>query len=153
MLDLYEEFKAIIAALSDNAIDYAVCGGLAMSIHGFTRATVDIDLLIQAESFDLIQRVLSEKGYIIKGLPMTFANEQVEIRCISKIEAESGDLMRLDLLLVTPTLKKIWETREQIEWENGNLWVVSRDGLIELKLLRGSLQDLADIQRLNEETE
>lgn len=153
MLDLYEEFKAIIAVLSENEIDYAVCGGLAMSIHGFTRATVDIDLLIQAESFDLVQQILDKQGYVIKGLPMTFANEQVEIRCISKIEAESGDLMRLDLLLVTPAIKKIWEAREQIEWENGNLWVVSRDGLIELKLLRGSAQDIVDIQRLNEETE
>ena len=46
MFDLYEEFKSIISALEQRGIDYAVCGGLAMAVHGLARATVDIDLLI-----------------------------------------------------------------------------------------------------------
>ena len=45
MFDLYEEFKAIVAALGEQGIDYAVCGGLAMAVWGAPRATVDIDLL------------------------------------------------------------------------------------------------------------
>ena len=34
------------------------------------------------------------------------------------------------------------------EWEGGRLSVVSRDGLIELKQLRNSGQDIADIEAL-----
>jgi len=40
MLDLYEELKAIISALEENGIDYALCGGLAMAVYGAPRATV-----------------------------------------------------------------------------------------------------------------
>ena len=50
MIDLAEEFEAVISALAEHGIEYAVCGGLAMAIHGFPRATVDIDLLIPAEA-------------------------------------------------------------------------------------------------------
>jgi len=46
LLDLYDEFKAIISALVERAIDYAVCGGLAMAVYGVPRATIDIDFLI-----------------------------------------------------------------------------------------------------------
>jgi hypothetical protein len=34
-MDLIEEFDAVIAALDRNGIEYAVCGGLAMAVHGF----------------------------------------------------------------------------------------------------------------------
>jgi len=43
MLDLYEEFATLIGALEAAGADYAVCGGLAMAIHGFPRATIDVD--------------------------------------------------------------------------------------------------------------
>jgi hypothetical protein len=43
MTTLRGEFKAITKALSDAGIEYAVCGGWAMAMHGLARATVDID--------------------------------------------------------------------------------------------------------------
>ncbi len=49
MLDLTQEFEAVLVALAGHGIEYAVCGGLAMSIHGYPRSTVDIDLLILPE--------------------------------------------------------------------------------------------------------
>ena len=57
----------------------------------------------------------------------------------------------LDLLLVTPAILPAWESRQEVAWEHGTLRVVSRDGLIALKSLRGSGQDLEDIMRLKQE--
>jgi len=54
----------------------------------------------------------------------------------------------LDLLLVTPALEEAWLHREKRDWRGGELTVVSRDGLIQLKKYRSSAQDLADIERL-----
>ncbi|NOT58834.1 MAG: hypothetical protein HOP19_01280 [Acidobacteria bacterium] len=48
MLNLYEELKLLIARLNESGESYALCGGLAMAVHGVPRATVDIDLLILA---------------------------------------------------------------------------------------------------------
>ncbi|MDO8957011.1 MAG: hypothetical protein Q7W38_09245 [Deltaproteobacteria bacterium] len=153
MLDLYEELKAVIAKLNEAQIDYALCGGLALAIHGIPRATVDIDILIQKESLEKVQILTRGLGYIIKAEPMSFAQEAVEIHRVSKIDPEGRDLLSIDFLLVTSAIKPIWENRQKVEWEEGKLWVVSREGLIRLKSLRGSGQDLDDIQKLKEGTD
>ena len=47
--DLFRELTSLLSALDEEGIDYALCGGLAMAVHGYPRATVDIDLLILAK--------------------------------------------------------------------------------------------------------
>jgi hypothetical protein len=150
MLDLYEEFKSIVSALEERGIDYAVCGGLAMAVHGFPRATVDIDVLIRPEQLEEAKRTARSLGFTIEAFPTTFAKGAVEIRRLSKIDADTGIVLSLDMLLVTPQILDIWQSRGEVEWESGRLMVVSRRGLIALKSGRSSLQDLADIQRLKE---
>lgn len=153
MFDLYDEFKAIIAALNEREIDYAVCGGLAMAVYGLARATVDIDLLIAADDFERVKQAVHPLGYTIEAIPMTFAKGAVEIRRLSKIDPDSGDLLMLDCLLVTPQIEGAWHSRTVSEWEDGTLCVVSREGLIALKSLRANVQDIEDIRRLKEEYE
>jgi hypothetical protein len=150
VFDLYEEFKSIIAALEERGIDYAVCGGLAMAVHGLARATVDIDLLILGEDVDAVKASAKELGYAIDALPMTFAKGAIEIRRVSKIDPETGIVLSLDLLLVTPQIVGVWATRLQVNWDEGVLSVLAPKGLIELKSFRGSGQDLDDIKRLQE---
>ena len=45
MLSLLDEFRQVITALNEEKIEYAICGGIAMAIHGFLRTTVDIERL------------------------------------------------------------------------------------------------------------
>ena len=150
MFDLYEEFKSIIAALEEHGIEYAVCGGLAMAVHGLPRATVDIDLLIHAESLEEAQTLARKLGYTLEALPMTFSRGKIEIRRLSKIDRETGIVLSLDMLLVTSEIADVWHSRTELAWELGRIWVVSRSGLIALKTFRSSAQDLADIERLKE---
>ncbi|HLG15662.1 MAG TPA: hypothetical protein VJH03_14345 [Blastocatellia bacterium] len=150
MLDLYYEFERLISAFNERHIEYSVCGGLAMAVHGAPRTTIDIDLLIPPESLDGAKTTAGELGYVIEAGPMSFRNGAVEIRRVSKLDPDSGDLLMLDMLLVTPEVAAAWQTRTEVEWEQGRLWIVSREGLIMLKSLRGSAQDLADIERLKE---
>jgi hypothetical protein len=150
MLDIYDEFRNLVAVLEEHEIDYALCGGMAMAVHERPRMTIDIDILIQAESLDRVIAIATELGYKIRGRDMSFANGAVEIRRVSKIDPESGDLLSLDLLLVTPQLRSAWESRVESEWEGGTFSVVSRAGLIALKQLRMSGQDLDDIKALEE---
>jgi len=42
LLNLLTEFQNIVNSLREEKIEYAICGGIAMAIHGFLRATVDI---------------------------------------------------------------------------------------------------------------
>ena len=148
MLDLYTEFKMIIQKFSEGNLDYALCGGLAMAVYGVPRATVDIDLLIPANELPKAVDLVKELGYTIEAIPMRFAKGAIEIYRYSKIENASTDILMVDLLIVTPKLQEVWASRIEIEWEQGSLFVVSREGLIKLKKMRKSGQDLDDIRRL-----
>jgi hypothetical protein len=151
MIDITDELRRVVTALDEQKIDYALCGGMAMGVHGSLRTTIDIDLLIQSASLDNVFAIAKSLGYNIRGKDMTFSNGAVEIRRVSKIDPEDGDLLSLDLLLVTPDIRPVWESRLEAEWEGRKLSVVSVDGLIALKILRGSPQDLADIKALSDE--
>lgn len=122
-----------------------------MAVYDRPRATIDIDLLILTQSLDGVMAIARTLDYTILGLERTFSGGAIEIRRVSKIDREIGHLLSLDLLLVTPEIQNIWNSRVQADWEGGTLSVVSRDGLIELKKLRGSAQDDADIAALMED--
>jgi hypothetical protein len=147
MLDLLEELRNVIAHIDDAGVPYALCGGLAMAVHGYPRATVDIDLLVMVDDVARVDAAVRPLGFVVPAEPMTFQGGVVEIRRVSKIHA-SGQVLSLDLLLVTTPLQSVWEGRETMEWDFGKISVVSRDGLISLKSLRGSGLDQDDIKRL-----
>lgn len=151
MLSLYDELKGLTLALAASGIDYAVCGGLAMAIHALPRATIDIDLLILTDNLESVLQIARARGFTLSAKPMSFAQGKVEIRRVSKPDPEIGDVLMLDLLLVTTALNDVWEGREAVLWEGETLQVVSREGLIALKLLRLSGQDQDDIKRLRGE--
>ncbi len=150
MSSLLEEFVNFTETLNQSKIDYAVCGGWAMAIHGLPRATVDIDLLVLSENLEDVWQIAQNLGYDVEGLPLHFHDGVIEIRRISKIDKESKRLFTIDFLLVTDALKDVWENRELIEWEDGKTWTVSREGLIKLKTISEREQDLLDIKKLRE---
>lgn len=147
MTTLLEEFKSITAALNYANIEYAVCGGWAMAIHGAPRATMDIDLMIRYDDLERVLDIARENGYEIEGLPLNF---EIEIRRISKLDQDSGQLITLDLLLATEEHRDILDGRQKVAWKEGETWVVSREGLIRMKRIAGRTQDIADIERLEE---
>ncbi len=140
-----------MAKLDEQNIAYALCGGMAMGVHGFARTTIDIDLLVLSESVEAAIAIARDLGYTIRGKDLSFKDGAIEIRRVSQIDPESGDLLPLDFLLVTPELREIWDSRTEAEWEGGRLSVVTRNGLIKLKRWRNSGQDLADIEALEDE--
>ncbi len=146
MRRLYNELRKIIEILDRNGIEYALCGGIAMAVHGSPRATVDIDLLISEESLDSVITLAAQLGYTIRGRDLNF--DEIKIRRVSKIDRVSRDLITLDLLIVTSQIQDIWKTRIKTDLEGGKLSVVSREGLIALKEIAGRPQDIADIDAL-----
>jgi hypothetical protein len=151
MIDLAEEFEAVISALAEHGIEYAVCGGLAMAIHSLPRATVDIDLMIRPDDEERVYVAVEPLGFRIRATPMHFDHGKMEIRRVTKIDP-AGDTLMLDLLLVTTAYENVWRDRIRVDSEFGSISVVSREGLIELKSGRMSGVDQDDIKRLRDES-
>ena len=152
MTTLLQEFTGFVGALNRRQLAYAVCGGWAMTIHGCPRATMDIDVMVLADDLGEAWRIAEDLGYNVEGLPLHFHDGAIEIRRISKVDTETKVVFTIDFLLVTEATQRIWQDREEVDWEQGAISTVSREGLIQLKRLSGRLQDLADIERLENES-
>jgi hypothetical protein len=147
-MDLFEEFSQLVSEFNRENIDYALCGGLAMAVYAFPRATLDIDILIEPESLEKTKSVAERLGFTIDVGLMRLSGDAVQIYRMTKISPNDGDTLMLDMLLVTPEMKVVWESRRTVPWERGELPVVSPRGLIELKSKRLSGQDQDDIHNL-----
>lgn len=146
---LFEELRLLVGEFNDRDIEFALCGGLAVAAHGFTRATVDIDFLIREESLEKAYQAAASVGFDIRGLDISFKDRTVEIRRVSKMVGD--EVISLDLVLVTPHVEDVWEGRELKEFNGEVLHLVSREGLIKMKRQAGRSQDLTDIERLEDE--
>ncbi|TYT75023.1 nucleotidyltransferase family protein [Desulfobotulus mexicanus] len=149
-MDLLVELKNIIEALDKKKIAYALCGGLALAVYARPRATLDIDIMVEPDLLDEIKDVLSDLGYNIPAAPMFFKNNAIQIHRLTKIDSDSEEHLMVDLLLATPEVRDSWEKRVTVDWDNSSLTVLSPEGLIFLKSLRKSGQDLDDIHYLKE---
>jgi len=109
---------------------------------------MDVDLLLPNDQIDRAKEVVRGLGYTIEAGLMVIRPDVVEMHRMSKADEETGDLLSIDLLVVTRELASVWQGRERIGWEHGELPVVSRAGLIQMKRLRGNGQDLDDIRNL-----
>ena len=148
-MDLYQEFRALITALEAAEVTYAVCGGVAVTLHGHPRLTKDIDLLVRAEDLGVLRETVGPLGFTIDAGSIPFdvgTPREREIYRVSKGEGE--ELLTLDLVIVNPALEEVWRTREHFVWEGSALSVVSREGLARMKRLAARAQDIADLAAL-----
>lgn len=145
-MDLFQELQNLLATLRRESVPHALCGGLALAVHGLVRATEDIDLLVEETALPRLRAAVEPLDFRFDPVPMTFQNGGVTIYRLLK--TAGTDHLLLDLLLVTPLTRTAWETRRDVETDFGPVTVVSPAGLIHLKNLRRSGQDQDDIRQL-----
>ena len=149
-MNLKDELLNLVRALNEAKLEYAVCGGLAMTIHGFVRSTQDIDLLVRQEQLTPILETVKTVGFWIPSGRMPFRAKTPLAMDIYRVSKASGsELLSLDLIVVSPGLQEVWDAREFYEFSDVQCSTVSRAGLIKMKTIAGRPQDLVDIERLN----
>jgi hypothetical protein len=145
--DLIDELAEVITAMETASIPYAVCGGLALGILGYPRATVDIDVLIAPEDVDRAKAAVARVGFDVPARQMVFglrSGKRREVQRVSKLDPD-GEMLTLDLLLAGEELVDVLQTRLQVPWRGKTIWVVTREGLATMKRLAGRPRDLADL--------
>lgn len=148
-MDLIDEMLKLIAALNASGVQYALCGGLALGVHGFPRATQDIDLLVPENERQKLLDVARTVGFWIPSGRMPFKAKTPLAMDIWRVSKAVGpQLISLDLIIVSPALESVWNSRVVVRFSELDCCVVSRDGLITMKSIAGRFQDLADIERL-----
>lgn len=148
-MNLVTELHAVENALARAEVRHAICGGVAVTIHGATRSTKDIDILIAPSDLDAALEAVRPLGYKFAALPLVFdegtARER-HVQRVSKIEA--GEHLVLDFLLERAAFTGLLTNRLEVALPEGPLWVVPREVLLHMKRLAGRSQDLADLEKL-----
>ena len=148
-MNLVDELHRIVRALRKAGIEHAICGGVAVMIHGATRTTKDIDLLVHPADVPRIIEVVRPLGYVFAALPMTFDAGTPRERHVQRVsKLDDGQHMILDLLAADAAFEGLLDERLEVELPEGPLAVVTRDALLKMKRLAGRAQDLADIEAL-----
>ncbi len=154
---LYEKtFKT----LNKGKIPYVVIGGIAVNLHGFSRATGDLDIVIsiEDEAIQAFVKVIKKMGYMPR-LPVKmedFANKQKRDEWIYKknmkvfsVYNPKNPLEHIDIM--TENLipfKKLYEHRVIMSQGTLNIPVASIPDIIKLKKIAGRERDQIDIKAL-----
>ncbi len=145
--DIQAELAAISRALDDHGVEHAICGALALAVHGYPRATKDIDVLIPTGAVAPAKTILRGLGYGLAAAPMTFRSG-ITVHRVSRVE--SKDLLTVDLILAEGPLERALDDKVSVPWGERTLWVVSRATLVAMKRLAARAQDAADLEALGE---
>jgi hypothetical protein len=137
---------ALRLASNTRKLPFLLIGGHAVNIHGYSRNTHDLDILVPRVTLPAWKEALSGLGYSLLGERAAFA----------AFDTSQKDKPRLDLMLVNDTtFEKLRKGAKNFEYQGTELSVVSVEHLIALKLhvLRQGLpgrfsKDLLDVIEL-----
>src|ERR1019366_10415654 len=98
---LYLEFDLIVRRFARAKLRYAVAGGLAVGLHGYVRATQDMDFLLHQEDLAKAKAMLRRLGY--RGNPGVheFTRAGLTLKRFFKRLPREDELMLVDFLIPT----------------------------------------------------
>lgn len=148
--DLVAEMKALLSALADDGVGYALCGGLAANIYGADRFTVDIDLLIAPDDLAGALAVARRCGFTIDTGLLPLLDGTRRMHRVVKLVTGWEEPLQLDLLIADGgTYAEAYESRYAVAQEDLKLWLVALEALIEMKREADRPIDRQDIERLS----
>lgn len=144
---VYSTLKRLTRDLKDEEIAYAIIGGMALNLWGYTRETVDIDILLTPEGLDKFRDRLVGRGYVLafKGATKAFRDAQTQVKVeVMTMGEYPGDGKPKPVSFPDPA---------QTGFDRDGYRVIALNKLIELKLASGlsaphRLKDLVEVQEL-----
>lgn len=142
-----KDFKELLRALNENAVEYLLIGGYAFGVYAQPRATKDLDIFIRSSTpnSEAIFRALCKFGAPLQGMTTK------DFR-----DGESGlefgrEPHRVDILqnISGVTFDEAWKDRVHATIEGDTpVWIISRKHLIKNKSAAGRPRDLLDIKEI-----
>ena len=136
----------VCGALNATGSRYLVIGGLACILHGYVRATTDVDILIEP-SLENARRVLDALGGVGYGFAREWSPEELLARPITVI----GDDPQIDIFIVAWSVKYAHAAPRSsvVEIDGVSIPLIGLDDLIATKQT-GRPLDAADVEALEE---
>lgn len=159
-LNFVAVFEPIFRALHDSKARFVVVGGLAVVMHGHSRLTSDVDIIIDFETMALRSAM---ESFVKIGLrarapvdPLAFADDQQRK---SRMEEKNMQvfsfwdpqqpLRTVDIFVDHPIpFEQMWQRAKIVQLEDMTIRIAAIDDLIALKEGTGREVDRCDIEAL-----
>ena len=134
----------LLRFLNAHRVEFVIIGATAFPIHGYARATLDIDILIRPESQNAAQllEALRDFGYDVSDITLEdLLTKKVLIRQY---------LVETDIhpFVSGVTFDQVWKNRVSGSYGNERVFYASLDDLITMKEAAGRPKDLEDLKIL-----
>jgi len=138
------DIESLLRSLNAREVEYVIIGATAFPIHGYARATLDIDLFIRPENHngERLLKALRDFGYDVQDLTIEdLLTKKVLIRQY---------LVETDLhpYVAGVTFEQVWANRVSGTYGNEPVSYASLDDLIAMKRAAGRNKDLEDLKVL-----
>jgi predicted nucleotidyltransferase len=134
----------LLKLLNAHNVEFVIIGATAFPVHGYARATLDIDLFIRPEPENARRtlKALKEFGYDVTDL-----NED---DLLSKKVLIRQYLVETDIhpFVQGVTFDQVWKNRFSGTYENEKVYYASLDDLIMMKKAAGRPKDMEDLKAL-----
>jgi len=136
--------EKLLKLLKENHVKFVIIGATAFPVHGYSRATLDIDIFIKPEK-DNAQKTLKALecfGYDVADLTIDdLLTKKVLIRQY---------LVETDIHPVVKgvTFEKIWKNKVKARFGKTYVWFASLDDLIAMKKAASRPKDKEDLKYL-----
>lgn len=144
-----EDYRDILAALIAEQARFLVVGAHALAVHGYPRATVDIDIWIEPtpENADRVWRALAVFGAPLQDLDVT-KNDLTRADVVAQFGLPPN---RIDILTGVSglTFDGAWINRLEAPIEGVRVPVIGLNDLVANKQASGRDKDRADVKGLH----
>ena len=146
MIHLPQDFKELLQLLNSKRIEYLVVGGYAVAVHGYPRATGDMDIWIGMSRNNANKTVeaLKEFGFNVPGL-----REELFLEKGNNIRMGNPPL-RIEILTSIDgvVFTDCYENKKVVTIDNIEINFISFEDLKKNKKASARYQDLADLENL-----
>ena len=146
---LNQDFKEFIQLLNDNQVKYLVIGGYAVAVHGHPRYTKDIDIWIEISEENAQKLVTALTQFGFESLGLTSEDFQTPNQVIQLGYPPN----RIDLITNPDGIdfQTCYDSKIEVTLNDVPVKFINLDNLKKNKLASGRLQDLADLEKLQDE--
>jgi predicted nucleotidyltransferase len=136
--------EKLLKLLKENRIKFVIIGATAFPVHGYSRATLDIDIFIKPaeENARRTLKALKEFGYDVADITIDdLLTRKVLIRQYL-IEADIHPIVK------GVTFERVWENKVKARFGKTFVWFASLDDLIKMKQAASRTKDIEDLKYL-----
>ncbi len=147
-MELPKDFKEFIQLLNENEVKYLLIGGYAIGLHGYMRATDDIDFWVE-QTEENAKKIIAalEEFYGSQFKNMTYEELMVKDE-VFRFGKFSGNIIDILTSLKELEFDKAYKNKVSYNFNGVMIDLISRDDLVKNKLSTGRLKDIADVDNL-----